>query len=175
MTNRRKTLLLALLLALATALPAAARPGGGPHGDGPRGDGRRGDGPRGEGSGPRWERMLDLSEEQSAELDALRTEHRGQAVESRKELRRLRHEIEGLMMDDAPDAGALEKLIRKAGELKTGMKVQGMKHRLEMREVLTDVQRDRLLLMKPGHGKRGFHGPRGDGPGRDRCGRGCGR
>ncbi|HPF34334.1 MAG TPA: Spy/CpxP family protein refolding chaperone [Candidatus Krumholzibacteria bacterium] len=156
MKTLKITLPLALLV-LMLALPAAARPGGGP--------GRDADGP-GDGLGPRLEKVLNLTEDQSAALAALREKHRGQAVAQRKELMKLRHQIDGLLLEDAPDAGALEKLIRRAGDLKTEMKVQGMKHRLEMRKLLTPEQRDQLLLMKPGKDGRA---PRGSRPGGQAC------
>jgi len=160
MKTLRILTLTALLVGLAAAA-ASARPG--PRGDAPRGDGF---GP-GRDGGPRWERLLDLTDEQKASLEALRESHRSEAVAQRKELAKLRHEIEGLMMEDEPDAGRLEKLIRKAGDLKTEMRVQGVKHRLEMRELLTAEQRDRLLLMKA-RGGEGRRAPRAGGP--DGCG-----
>lgn len=167
MKTLRKLTLATLLLTLVAALPAIAQPGsgrGGPAGDGPRGDGFR-DG----GFGPRLEKILDLTEEQKEAIGSLREKQRGSALEQRKELMKLRHEIRGLMLEDEPDAGALEKLVRQAGALKTEMQVARTRHRLEVRKLLTDEQRDELLLHRPHRGD----GPRGERQGRP--GRGCDR
>ena len=156
MKTTRTTLLLLALLALAAPL-ALAQPGPGPRGDCP---------PPGDGPGFFGDRvcaMLDLSEEQQAAIDEIRAESRAQGLQTRKEILRLRNELDGLMLQDDPDAGSVEKLVRRIGDLRADQQVRRMKTRLAVRAQLTDEQRDKMITMK-GHRRGGRGGY--DGPGR---------
>jgi Spy/CpxP family protein refolding chaperone len=169
-TRKMKTRTLTLLiLALTTAASlACARPGGRDAGaPGP------GDGP---GRFPALCERLGLSEDQQAAIDKIREESREAGTDTRKQIVRLRNDLEGLMLEDEPDAGEVEKLVRRIGELRTEQQVRRLQTRLAIRAQLTDEQRDRLIALRGarghGHGDRGFdRGCRG--PARD--GRGPGR
>lgn len=121
---------------------------------------------RGPGGG-RMLQFLDLSEDQQAAVDKLREGRQDIRVVHRKEMMRLRNELEGLMLQDEPDAAKARKLITRMGEMRTEMKVQAMEHRLEIRKLLTDEQRDQLIAHE------GKSGGRGEGR-RHGGGRGCG-
>ncbi|MBA4377880.1 MAG: hypothetical protein C0395_04390 [Gemmatimonas sp.] len=125
---------------------------------------------RGDGDGPdRMFARLDLSETQTAAIAKIREESRERGRETRKEILRLRHELQGIMMQDQPDAAAAARLIERMGELRTEQQVRRMQTRLAVREQLTPEQRDRMPL--PGDGPRG-RGGRGGRPGSDD---GCGK
>lgn len=143
---------------------------------GPRGQGQ-GNGPRGNGGpGPRIEMLaqrLDLSEEQKTAIEAIHEKTEKELVSLRKDLMKLRHEMHGEMIQDDPSEKTVLDLNRKIGAAKTEMQALKLKTRLEVRQQLTEEQRDRMLLMEgpgrgPGpdgrHGQRGMRGGMG-GPG----------
>ena len=153
MTTRNITIL-SLALLMVTASLAFAQPGA--HGFGGPG--------RGGGEGPlpgRLCEMLDLTEAQQETIDKIHEQGREAGLETRKQIVRLQNELKGLMLQDDPDAGDAEKLVRRIGELRTEQQVRRLQTRLEVRAQLTDEQRDRLIAhqgsRKPGRGGRG-HG-----------------
>jgi Spy/CpxP family protein refolding chaperone len=136
---------------------------------------------RGEGRLPdlrksRQERMaefLDLSERQIDQIKELREEDRSQRVSLRKEMLRIRNEIQGEMLEDSPDINRLKKLAARKGEVRTQMEVARLEHRLAMRDILTEEQRDKMF-MRRGHGRRGGFREGGHEFGRGRMGPGGG-
>lgn len=114
---------------------------------------------------------LDLTEEQQQAIAKLRDEGRKERLASRKELRRLRHDLRGVMLADKPDVRAAEKLIGQIADLRAKMQVSWLRQHLAVRQLLTPEQRDQLPLGGPGwfDGRDDFGG-RG---GRGGCG-GCG-
>ena len=150
----RTPILAALILVVAAA--AWAQPGPGPRGRG------------GDEFPSRLLERLDLTEAQSTAIAKIRDEARERGRETRKQMMRLRHELQGIMMQDQPDAAAAEKLIEKMSEMRTEQQVRRMQTRLAVRDQLTPEQRDRMPL--PGEGPRG-RGPRADRSGPDD---GCG-
>ncbi len=165
----RSAALAALCLVLGLAAAAAAQPGPGA-GRGP-GDGS---GP-GERFGRLYER-LDLTAEQREQLGKLRETGRAEGLALRKELQRLRHELEGELLEDAPEGKAVEQFAMRIGEAQGKLQAHRLRQRLAMRALLTPEQRDRLLTLGEGRGMRGEgRGGRHFGaPGRDH-GRGAGR
>ncbi|MBK7701423.1 MAG: Spy/CpxP family protein refolding chaperone [bacterium] len=150
----RLPIIAALILVMAAA--AWAQPGRAPRGSCDQ-------------AGPdRMLARLDLTETQTAAIAKIRDEARERGRETRKEILRLRHELQGIMMQDTPDAAAAERLVEKMGELRTEQQVRRMQTRLAVRDQLTPEQRDRMPL--PGEGPRG-RGPRADRSGPDD---GCG-
>jgi len=151
----RTVSLMALALLLAAASLAAAQPGAGRFAG------------RGllDGSGPMDGRFcwrLDLSEAQQSVIDEIRETSREAGLATRKQIVLLQNELEGLMLSDDPDAGDVETLVLRIGELRTDQRVRRMQTRLEIRAQLTDEQRDELISLRGGRG-RGFG--RGYGPG----------
>ncbi len=118
------------------------------------------------GPGHRIEMMaqrLDLSEEQVAAITKIHEDSRKDGLEKRKELMRLRNEMQGEMLKDSPSEKTVLSINDKMGALKTEMKALRLKSRLAVREELTPEQRDQMLMMG-GHGGKGGrkgHGGRG--------------
>lgn len=148
----RGAALAALCLVLGLAAAAAAQPGRGP------GAGR-GEGPgRGERMGRLWER-LDLTPDQREQLGKLREAGRAEGLALRKDLLRLRHELRGEMLKDAPEGKVVEQFAVRIGEAQGKLQAHHLRQRLAMRGLLTPEQRDRLLTLGASRG------PRGDGCG----------
>lgn len=181
MIGNRKTIFTALLVfalaAVVAAGPALAKPGDGNRRPGLRG--ASGDFPGvmndGRGGGSRLLRMagaLELTEDQIAALEKMRDEHRAECLPLRTEIEKARLDLRKLRLDSDPDRAAMERLIRKTADLRADLKVKRMNHRLDMRDQLTDAQREKLDAMRLNRGGRGGFGP-GRRPG---CGdRGFGR
>ena len=167
--STRKSIAL-IILVLIVAAAASAQPG-----PGRRGAGRMwmdpADAPNagyGRGSGLQW---LDLDEQQQQAIDKLRQDCREGQLERRKEIMRLRNELDGIMLADAPDSGKARGLIEAIGKLRTESRVERMQQRLEIRKLLTPEQRDRLIARggrRGGFGRHGYFG-RGDDRGYGPC------
>jgi Spy/CpxP family protein refolding chaperone len=126
---------------------------------------------------PRGERIaeyLELSERQVGEIKELREDGRSQMADLRKEMMRVKNEIRGEMLEDNPDMDTLKKLTAKKGEIRTEMEIARLEHRLAMREILTEEQRDKLMMSRSRGGRGRFDGRHGRGIGRGRMGRGRG-
>lgn len=153
----RNLIVAAVILIMAAA--AGAKPGPSPRGCGD------------DAFPARMCERLDLTADQTAAIAKIRDESRERGRETRKEILRLRHELQGIMMQDKPDAAAAERLIARMGELRTEQQTRRMKTRLAIRDQLTQEQRDQLPL--PGDGPRD-RGGRGGHPGRGRHAGDCG-
>jgi Spy/CpxP family protein refolding chaperone len=133
-----------------------------------------------EAPGPRWERLaenLGLTEEQQTAIQELRATNRAKNLELRKEMARLRNELEGELLKDEVDEAAALKLARRIGDLRTEMRTNGLATRLAVRAQLTPEQRDKMLTAGAGFGRGGGRHGRcdGHGPRHGGCGRGQGR
>ncbi len=163
MKTRNLTILgLALLMAFASI--ADAQPGS---------RGFRGPG-RGDCPNPMQGRlcdMLDLTEDQQVVIDEIQTQSRAKGLETRKQMVRLQNELQGLMLQDAPDASDVTKLVNSIGDLRTDQRVRRMETRLAVRALLTDEQRDQMITMQgaKGQGRGGRHGAPGMRAQRGRC------
>jgi Spy/CpxP family protein refolding chaperone len=184
-TPRRLAALAALLALCVLAVAALAQPEARAGGDRrvavttPNGGG--------DATGPEGRRLahlarrLDLNDTQRDAVAKIETAARARDLPLRRELQRLRHELQGEMMKDAPTGSAVTALARQIGDVRTKLQTGHLLDRLAVRQVLTPEQRDRLLLMGergdgPGFGpRRGPGGPRGrggwDGPRHGRGGR----
>lgn len=114
----------------------------------------------------RMERMvqrLDLTEEQAESIAKIREEGRSANAKLRKEMMRLRNELQGELLKDDPSRKSVLDLNEKMGALRTQMRANRLENRLAVREQLTPEQRDRMLLS--GESGRGGQAGRGD-----RCG-----
>lgn len=116
-------------------------------------------GPRSEMRLERMAARLDLSEEQTEAIAKIREEGRKQNMEIRKEMMRLRNELRGEMLKDDPSKKTALDLNGKLGELRTQKQANRLENRLEVRELLTQEQKDKMLLMGDfGKGNRGGRG-----------------
>lgn len=183
--NRLKTglfLTMATLILVFAAAALAAGPGGRfGHGMG------KGQGCGGSGSEQRLEVLtekLALTEDQVAAIGSIWENRQEKGAELRKEMMRLQNELEGEMLKDVPNEKTAVNLVEEIGALRTELKAQGLKSRLEVRQQLTPEQRDQMLMMKEGsrrgHGRKGGRGMgsncdrecdgSGQGRGHQRCG-----
>ncbi len=124
--------------------------------------------------GPRFDRLveeLNLTSEQVEEIGALRDEGRKATISVRKDLRRLRHKLEGEMMEDLPDIDRVRDLARKIGEAETDLRIKRLEGRIALLKVLTEEQRDMLPGPFPIAGGPDFDRREGDRPGPGRHGK----
>jgi Spy/CpxP family protein refolding chaperone len=161
-------LTLAVMMVLGAGTALAQQPGAG-YG---RGHGRGFD--DGEfGPGHRLEMLsehLELSDEQVASIKGIQAQGQQKNMELRKELMRLRNELQGEMLKDDPSGKIAQDLIENIGALRTEIQTNRLKNRLEVRELLTPEQRDKMLMLQ-GRSQRG-KGHRGGGRGMGPCGSG---
>jgi len=106
---------------------------------------------------------MGLSEDQQKAIQKIRSDGRDAMLSARKEMMRLRNAMQGEMLKDEIDAGAIRKLVERMGDLRTQMQLQRLDQRLAIRKLLTPEQRDRAML-RQGHrggsrpgGMRGMH------------------
>lgn len=156
--NQWKTALLLTLSVLALTFAAAALAQG-PQGRSGQGRGRQGE------PGLRLEMMtekLELTTDQVAAIEKIQETGREKGTELRKDMMRLRNELEGEMLKDEPSEKTALQLVEKIGGLRTEMQAGRMQVRLEVRRLLTPEQRDRMLVMNQGSrrgaDRRGGHG-----------------
>jgi len=158
-----------IMAVLATANAFAQGPGNGPGSRRGPGFGGPGCGGPGDGKPCLMADRLDLSEAQQEAIDAIHEKSRAQNLELRKQVMRLRNELKGEMLKDAPDQGKVVGLTENIGKLRTQMQVNQAKTRLAVRQQLTTEQRDKMMMMGSQH-----HGRRFGGQGREGCdGRGA--
>ena len=164
MQNSRKANTLIATVTLAAVILAA----GPTLAQGSGGKWSRGAAPGGHGCDTmefRMERMaarLDLTDEQVEAITGIREGGQKQILEMRKEMMRLRNELQGELLEDEPSEGEVVSLTEKIGDLRTRMQVDRAKNRLAVVKLLTPEQRDKMLVM--GHGGKGrFGGGRGMG------------
>jgi Spy/CpxP family protein refolding chaperone len=131
---------------------------------------------------PRLERFADelgLSQEQMDQLKELREQGFSQMADFRKDMARVDNEMRGEMLKDNPSADVMRKLVAKRSDLRGKMEMMRIEHRLAMRDILTEEQRDKMMMFRGRGGRGGFgdgpRGFRGRGMGRGRGMRGQGR
>jgi Spy/CpxP family protein refolding chaperone len=161
----RKILFISLL---SLFLPAAALAQGPPEGKGPDFQGRRGM------MGPMhhpmedWARQLNLTEEQTAKLQALRESYLRSTLVWRDSLVIKRFDLRDLLRDPQSDSSQVMAKQREISDLESKIQERAVLHQLEMRKVLTPEQ---IKLLPPWFGTGGFRGHRmmpSGGPGKGR-------
>lgn len=121
-----------------------------PFGDGPgcgRGSHHMGPGERVGERGPKLERLahrLNMTDEQRAEIEAIRSGSQKQMVELREKIRANRDQIRELIRQPDFDEAAIRSVADEQGDFKADMIVLRARQRSGMRAVLTDEQRDQL-------------------------------
>jgi Spy/CpxP family protein refolding chaperone len=124
---------------------------------------------------------LDLTEAQSEELKALRTEQYKSMKPLRAKMGEIRAKEQTLLAEETVDLKELDKLIDQQSELMNKIRKEQIRHRLAMKDILTDEQ----VMQLEQRSRRAFHHGQGrkgqgfrsgpgyeDGPG---YGRGSGR
>jgi Spy/CpxP family protein refolding chaperone len=157
-----------LISFLSIFLPVAALAQGPPEGKGPDFQGRRGMmGPM-HHPGEDWARQLNLTDEQTVKLQALRESFLRETLVWRDQLVIKRFDLRDLLRDPQSDPNQALAKQREISDLESKIQERVVLHQLEMRKVLTPEQ---IKLLSPGFGFGGFRGRgmmRGGGPGRGR-------
>ena len=98
---------------------------------------------------PRGQRFADtddfpeFTKEQRDQMADLRVEHQKAMIPIRADLRLLQVELREMVRNEAPRSSINAKLDQ-IGDLKTQLSKMRMEHRLKMRDILTDEQKDYL-------------------------------
>lgn len=170
---KKTFLLIALLAATATAVPALAAPGRCADCDVPcermgRPDGEMAadDDAPGERLLQRMTRVLDLSAAQQEKIRAMIDAEQEQAVARRAQQREYREQLRQAEQKVPFDEGAIRAIAAKKAALKTEQIVSRAKVRSQIDAILTPEQRQlaERLRPEPGEGREGRRGPRPGGP-----------
>jgi Spy/CpxP family protein refolding chaperone len=135
----------------------------------------KGMGPGG-GFGPQMAEQLELTDAQKDQMDDMRAAHQKQMIRQRADLKIARLELRELIRGDA-DRATINSKIDQIGKLETDLEKARVSHRLDMRDILTPEQREKLEDLRPmmgrglrgdcdGSGPRAPRGSRGGGFGR---------
>jgi Spy/CpxP family protein refolding chaperone len=133
----------------------------GPDGMGPRGmRGRgRGMGMRGRGMGerefglgrllddPTMRQQLGVSADQAAKIRQQESDFRKTEIRNRADLQIKRMDLNDLLSADKPDRAAIDSKLQEIGAAQIAMEKSTIDNRLNMREALTPVQRQKLEQM----------------------------
>jgi Spy/CpxP family protein refolding chaperone len=105
---------------------------------------------------------LELTADQRTRIEAIHEKEETAARDLRKEQRRAEHALDGLLLEDQPNAKRLREAVEKVGAIRTQMRWQHFERQLAVREILTPEQRDLLPMRGEGksHGMRGREGRR---------------
>ena len=142
-------------------------------GDGPGFGHRRGlcqDRGFGRGDGPgilAKAEALELTSEQIKKIKTMRLDMAKEKIRLRSELELKQLELKELLSADEPDMRRIEAKIDEMAPLRTELQKKRIEHRLAVRNVLTQEQRDKLELMR-GARTRHHKGQRGEHQGRQR-------
>ncbi len=106
---------------------------------------------------------LELSDEQKEAIEKLHEENRADNLALRKDMMRLRNELQGEMMKDDPSEKTALGISAQMNDIRGELQANRLKTRLAVRKQLTPEQRDMMLMIGgPGQGKKGgFHGQKG--------------
>jgi len=117
--------------------------------------------------GPSVERLiehaneLELSDDQIAQLRAIEDNTRDASRELHDRGRPIGEELRAELESDAPDKKKVEKLVRELGSIRVEGDVLRTMTMIDVREVLTPLQREKIKAMRAERGERGEHGERG--------------
>ncbi len=109
---------------------------------------------RGAKSGAGIERLIrnaesiGLSEQQVEQLRSLQVDHRVEAIDRRAELAKAKVQLRSLMRDDESVRDDVMSAIDRVTELHGNLAKMGYDHRISVREVLTDEQRETIRDLK---------------------------
>ena len=112
-----------------------------------------------EGRGPGWGRGADLSDEQIAQIEKLRSDFRAATTDLRGELRQKELSLQAELAKKNPDSAAAVNLQKEISSLSAELDAKRLAHRLEVRKIAPEAG------FVPGYGP----GPRHDRGGRGPC------
>jgi Spy/CpxP family protein refolding chaperone len=111
-------------------------------------------------------RDLKLTDEQLDEMDRMREEMREKVRPLREQLGDRRRELIDLLRADEPDRSKLDPLAGEIADLQSELGLSIFEHLLEMREILSEEQREKILELfeRELHRGEGIPGPFGHEP-----------
>ena len=146
-----------IMMALGAAQAWAQCPGG-------EGRGYHGHGKGHHGGFKHMKEELNLTDEQSKEIDQIHEDMREDAKPIREKLKALKERMHDLWSADQPDEQAILSLKREMNALHLQLSELRVQMKLDMMEILTPEQRAKFKEMKGKRkGKRGKHGKKGCG------------
>lgn len=104
--------------------------------------------------------LPDLTEDQETKISALKLSHLKEMNASKNQINELRAKKRTLITADSPDTKAINALIDNITEEQNKVMKANTKHRLDVRNLLTDDQKvyfDSMPMRGHGHGRRGRH------------------
>jgi Spy/CpxP family protein refolding chaperone len=107
---------------------------------------------------------LDLSDTQRERLVELHERQAREAIQSRAELATTALDLHKLMRADRPDRAAIDRLVERMGQIRTGVQKSRVATMLDVRGVLTPEQEQKLKELR-GHlhqGRMGRGAPWGE-------------
>lgn len=110
----------------------------------------------GAGFGPMMAEQLELTDAQKEQLADMRAAHQKEMIRQRAEMKIARLELQELFRSDA-DRGQITSKVEQIGKLEIELDKARVAHRLDMRDILTPEQRDKLKDLPPLMGQ-GFRG-----------------
>ena len=99
-------------------------------------------------------RGLDLTDEQQAQIETLRLDHKKQMMTLKGQLSSLQTEMKILLTEDSPSVNKIKDLAAKIGESTEKMAMEKANHRIEVRKLLTDEQKAKFDMMTLHRGER---------------------
>ncbi|MEA1965631.1 MAG: Spy/CpxP family protein refolding chaperone [Candidatus Aerophobetes bacterium] len=108
--------------------------------------------------GPRWSSKplpskyesgkvnLNLTENQTKELQDLRLEYQKEMLEARGTLQIKRLELRGQLLSEEPNRAKIDSLVEERGELWTDIQKKILDYQLKVKEILTEEQWNKLRL-----------------------------
>jgi len=88
-----------------------------------------------------WQQRLDLTDEQKAEINQISERHREAALEAQSALIQARADLNKLMLETDPDLRDMERVMNALSQLENAQKIQSIRNRAEIMEVLPEDQR----------------------------------
>ncbi len=122
-----------------------------------------------------WLQRLDLTEDQKAEIESISERHLEAATEARVALIQAGADLSKLRLEEEPDLRELERAMNALSQLQNAQKVQAMRNRAEMLEVLTEEQQQQIGRTMGFLGARTMSGRSGMTSRRGTMGRGMSR
>jgi Spy/CpxP family protein refolding chaperone len=104
-----------------------------------------------------WVKQLNLTEEQTVKLQALRESYLRETLVWRDQLVIKRFDLRDLLRDPKSDPNQVLAKQREVSDLESKIQERAVLHQLEMRKVLTPEQ---IKLLPPWFGTGGFRGQR---------------
>lgn len=116
-------------------------------------------GHKGKGAGTCIAEELELTEEQMTKLEVLHLDHKKAHVLKRPEMREIRDKVKEELLKEKPNQGKLDKYAEEMGRIHAEITKKRHQHLLEVKEVLSAEQFEKLVEMEgKWHGRRGGHG-----------------